>query len=51
MAIPGHQDAALRKFEDRLFAELCRQHNRLQLFVASKADEMSRRLGMSFVSS
>lgn len=45
MAIPGQQDPALRKFEDGLYKELCRQHDRLDLFVASKADEISRRLG------
>lgn len=45
MAIPGQQDPALRKFEEGLYDELCRQHDRLDLFVASKADEISRRLG------
>ncbi|KAH8887741.1 SPX-domain-containing protein [Thozetella sp. PMI_491] len=44
IAIPGHQDVALSKFEDELFAELCRQHDRVDLFVRSKADEISRRL-------
>ncbi|KAM6506916.1 hypothetical protein FALCPG4_018734 [Fusarium falciforme] len=47
MAIPGHQDAALQRFEDGLYAELCRQHDRLDLFVASKADEISRRLAVA----
>ncbi|PNP44061.1 hypothetical protein TGAMA5MH_04346 [Trichoderma gamsii] len=45
LAIPGHQDTALRRFEDALFTELCNQHDRLDLFVTSKADEVSRRLG------
>jgi hypothetical protein len=45
IAIPGHQDSALSKFEDGLFRELCRQHDRVDLFVSSKADEVSRRLG------
>ncbi|KXX81995.1 Xenotropic and polytropic retrovirus receptor 1 [Madurella mycetomatis] len=44
IAIPGHQDAALRKFEDELYSELCRQHDRVDLFVTSKADEIARRL-------
>ena len=47
MAIPGQPDAALRKFEDALYLELCRQHHRVDMFVSSKADEISRRLGMS----
>lgn len=46
IAIPGHQDPALRKFEDALYLELCRQHDRVDMFVSSKADEISRRLGM-----
>jgi hypothetical protein len=44
MAIPGHQDASLRKFEGGLYQELCGQHDRVDLFVNSKADEISRRL-------
>ncbi|KAM0200273.1 hypothetical protein ACHAPQ_000320 [Fusarium lateritium] len=44
MAIPGHKDEALSRFEDSLYMELGRQHERLQLFVSSKADEISRRL-------
>ncbi|KAK0615029.1 SPX domain-containing protein [Bombardia bombarda] len=44
IAIPGHQDTALCKFEDGLYTELCRQHDRVDLFVSSKADEISRRL-------
>lgn len=46
MAIPGHTDEALTRFEDGLYMELGRQHERLHLFVCSKADEISRRLGM-----
>lgn len=45
MAIPGHQDTALGKFEDGLYIELCHQHDRVDMFVGSKADEISRRLG------
>lgn len=45
MTIPGHPDLALRTFEDGLYMELDRQHDRLHLFVNSKADEISRRLG------
>ncbi|EGO54544.1 hypothetical protein NEUTE1DRAFT_69305 [Neurospora tetrasperma FGSC 2508] len=44
IAIPGHQAAALSKFEDDLYDELCRQHDRVDLFVSSKADEIARRL-------
>ncbi|KFH41698.1 hypothetical protein ACRE_075960 [Hapsidospora chrysogenum ATCC 11550] len=44
IAIPGREDAALAKFEDGLYMELCRQHHRVHLFVTSKADETSRRL-------
>ncbi|KAK0708376.1 hypothetical protein B0H67DRAFT_648448 [Lasiosphaeris hirsuta] len=44
IAIPGYQDITLRKFEDELYTELCRQHDRVDLFVASKADEIARRL-------
>ncbi|KAF4976790.1 hypothetical protein FZEAL_6596 [Fusarium zealandicum] len=44
MVIPGHQDEALTRFEDGLYMELGRQHERLHLFVCSKADEISRRL-------
>ncbi|QYT05545.1 SPX domain-containing protein [Trichoderma simmonsii] len=44
LAIPGHQDTALQRFEDALFTELCHQHDRLDMFVMSKADEVSRRL-------
>jgi SPX domain protein involved in polyphosphate accumulation len=48
MAIPGQKDEALSRFEDGLYMELGRQHERLQLFVSSKADEISRRLGRFF---
>ncbi|KAH7630354.1 SPX domain-containing protein [Sordaria sp. MPI-SDFR-AT-0083] len=44
IAIPGHQGAALSKFEDELYDELCRQHDRVDLFVSSKADEIARRI-------
>lgn len=46
IAIPGREDTALHKFEDGLYLELCRQHDRVDLFITSKADEISRRLGM-----
>lgn len=45
MVIPGYEDPALAKFENALFAELCRQHDRVDLFVTSKADEILRRMG------
>ncbi|KAK4191122.1 SPX domain-containing protein [Podospora australis] len=44
IAIPGHKDTALSKFETGFYDELCRQHDRVDLFVTSKADEISRRL-------
>ncbi|EOO00355.1 putative spx domain-containing protein [Phaeoacremonium minimum UCRPA7] len=44
ITILGHSDAALLRVEDELYLELCRQHDRVDLFVASKADEISRRL-------
>ncbi|AEO64547.1 uncharacterized protein THITE_2110800 [Thermothielavioides terrestris NRRL 8126] len=44
IAIPGRQNTALSKFEDDFYAELCRQHDRVDLFVTSKADEVARRL-------
>ncbi|KAI8629954.1 hypothetical protein F5Y19DRAFT_474899 [Xylariaceae sp. FL1651] len=44
IAIPGHQDYALKKFEDDFYLELCSQHSRVGLFVTSKADEIARRL-------
>ncbi|KAG5924421.1 hypothetical protein E4U42_004649 [Claviceps africana] len=44
IAIPGHQDTALQKFEHGLYFELCRQHDRVGMFITSKADEISRRL-------
>ena len=47
MVIPGHQDTALTKFEERLYQELCNQHGRVDMFIKSKADEITRRLGMS----
>lgn len=47
IAIPGRQDTALGRFENDLYAELCRQHDRVNLFVTSKADEIARRLRMA----
>ncbi|KAK3305351.1 SPX domain-containing protein [Chaetomium strumarium] len=44
IAIPGRPNTALRKFEDDFYAELCRQHDRVDLFVTSKADEIARRI-------
>ncbi|KAK3381290.1 hypothetical protein B0H63DRAFT_524019 [Podospora didyma] len=43
IAIPGHQDTELNRFEDELYTELCRQHDRIDLFVTSKVDEIARR--------
>lgn len=44
IAIPGQADTALAKFEDVFFNELYNQHDRVDLFVKSKADEIGRRL-------
>ncbi|KAM0333258.1 hypothetical protein ACHAQA_001918 [Verticillium albo-atrum] len=44
MTIPGHVDSNLHKFEERLFRELRNQHDRVDMFVNSKADEILRRL-------
>ncbi|KAI1332807.1 hypothetical protein F5Y16DRAFT_356567 [Xylariaceae sp. FL0255] len=44
ITIPGQQDYGLRKFEDAFYVELCNQHNRVNLFVNSKTDEIARRL-------
>lgn len=44
ITIPGHDDNALQKFEDAFFTELWNQHDRVDLFVKSKADEYNRRL-------
>lgn len=48
IAIPGQPDTALAKFEDTFFNELYNQHDRVDLFVKSKADEIRRRLRMSW---
>ncbi|GAW19814.1 hypothetical protein ANO14919_093050 [Xylariales sp. No.14919] len=44
ITIPGHQDYALERFEDAFYLELRSQHDRVGLFVVSKAEEISRRL-------
>ncbi|KAL3424615.1 spx domain-containing protein [Phlyctema vagabunda] len=44
IAIPGQGDTALQKFEAVFFEELTNQHDRVDLFVKSKADEIGRRL-------
>ncbi|KAK6584058.1 hypothetical protein PZA11_003788 [Diplocarpon coronariae] len=44
IAIPGHADRGLEKFENFFLNELSNQHDRVGLFVKSKADEVSRRL-------
>ncbi|OAQ65204.1 SPX domain-containing protein [Pochonia chlamydosporia 170] len=44
ITIPGRQDTALQNFEDGLYTELCCQHYRIDLFITSKAGEISRRL-------
>lgn len=44
IAIPGHGESALQKFEENFYAELFEQHDRVGLFVKSKANELERRL-------
>lgn len=46
MTIPGHENEAraLQAFENEFFAELVDQHQRVDLFVQSKAGEIHRRL-------
>ncbi|ORY68810.1 uncharacterized protein BCR38DRAFT_335529 [Pseudomassariella vexata] len=44
IATRGAEDTVLQKFENGLYHELCRQHDRVGLFVSSKADEINRRL-------
>lgn len=46
IAIPGQQDHSLQRFENAFYNQLCSQHDRVGLFVTSKADEVSRRLRM-----
>ncbi|EHL00052.1 hypothetical protein M7I_4134 [Glarea lozoyensis 74030] len=47
VAIPGQVDTALQRFEAQFFNELSNQHDRVGLFVRSKADEIDRRLQSS----
>lgn len=49
IAIPGQEGTALAKFEDLFFKELYSQHDRVDLFVKSKADEIGRRLRTSML--
>lgn len=44
LAIPGQADTALEKFEDLFFEDLCIEHDRPDLFVKSKVDEINCRL-------
>ncbi|KAF7532437.1 hypothetical protein G7054_g7961 [Neopestalotiopsis clavispora] len=44
MTIPGQTNQALERFETDFYHELQLQHERVDLFVASKVDEISRRL-------
>lgn len=46
-AIPGsdNETKAFHAFEDELYCELRDQHQRIDLFVQSKAGEIARRLG------
>ena len=44
LAIPGHADSTLERFEDQFFEELCSEHDRPDLFIKSKVDEINCRL-------
>lgn len=44
IAIPGQENTKLQIFEDSFYNELSNQHDRVDLFVRSKADEIERRL-------
>jgi len=45
IAILGHgEDVTLHNFENRLYLELCRQYNHVEMFISSKAGELSRRI-------
>lgn len=44
ITVPGQTDMGLEKFEHDFYNELCIQHDRVDLFVRSKADEIGRRL-------
>ena len=50
IAVSGHETKALHAFEDELYRELRDQHQRIDLFVQSKAGEIGRRLGTYLVS-
>jgi hypothetical protein len=45
ISIPGQSDEKLQQFENSLFGILRDQHERIDLFVRSKAGEIRRRLG------
>ncbi|CZT45000.1 uncharacterized protein RSE6_05268 [Rhynchosporium secalis] len=44
IVIPGQADPGLEKFENAFYNELSNQHDRVDLFVKSKSDEVGRRL-------
>jgi hypothetical protein len=45
VSVPGRGDDKLAEFENALFHILADQHQRIDLFVRSKAGEIQRRLG------
>lgn len=45
MAIPGHEGTELCELENEIYVELCKDQHQIDLFVSSKAGEISRRLG------
>lgn len=48
ITIPGQKDTALQRFETDFYEELCRQHDRVGLFVATKTGEINWRLRKFF---
>jgi hypothetical protein len=44
VSIPGQGDAVETDFENRLYSFLLEEHDRVNLFVKSKAGEIERRL-------
>ncbi|RKF62306.1 putative spx domain-containing protein [Erysiphe neolycopersici] len=44
ITIPGHEDELFQQFEKLFYEELSNQHDRVDLFVKSKVDEINSRL-------
>lgn len=44
ITIPGHEDVQFQQFEELFYEELSNQHDRVDLFVKSKVNEINSRL-------